>query len=154
MTRFRKRISVVKQVAASLYYLVEEDRMRKVTNSFGIGKSTVSKIIRWATQAHKLYYKNITLPLPLFLPLPTALWKLILINFNLAETWSFETSFILYRWEIFRYLPFQSEISFAKNFPNSFIFFAQGSNLHHGTPAGFYIKHMPGAEVSIYHPSI
>ena len=34
-----------KQVAAA-YYFADEGRMRKVVNSFGIGKSTVSKIIR------------------------------------------------------------------------------------------------------------
>ena len=50
-TRFRDRISVEKQVAATLYYLADESRMRKVANSFGIGKSTVSEIIRRVTQA-------------------------------------------------------------------------------------------------------
>ena len=45
-TRFRDPISVKKQVAAILYYLADEDSMRAMANSFGIGKSTVSKIIR------------------------------------------------------------------------------------------------------------
>lgn len=43
---FKYLISVEKQVATSLHYLAEEGRMRKVTNSFGIGKSTISKIVR------------------------------------------------------------------------------------------------------------
>ena len=43
---FRDPISVEKQVAAALYYLADEGRMRKVANSFGIEKWTISKIIR------------------------------------------------------------------------------------------------------------
>ena len=43
---FRDPISVAKQLTAALYYLADEDRMRKVANSFGIGKSTILKIIR------------------------------------------------------------------------------------------------------------
>ena len=49
--RFRDPISVEKQVAATLHYLADEGRMRKVSNSFGIEKSTVSKIIRRVNQA-------------------------------------------------------------------------------------------------------
>ena len=44
-TRFLDLILVEKEVAAMLYYLVDEWRMRKMANSFGIAKSTVSKII-------------------------------------------------------------------------------------------------------------
>ena len=43
---FRDPISVEKQVAAALCYLADESKMRKVANYFGIGKSTISKIIR------------------------------------------------------------------------------------------------------------
>ena len=50
-TRFRKPISVEKQVASTLYYLSDEGRLRKVANAFGIGKSTASRIIRRVTQA-------------------------------------------------------------------------------------------------------
>ena len=50
-TRFRDPISVEKQVAATLYYLADEVRRRKVARTFGIEKSTVSEIIRRATQA-------------------------------------------------------------------------------------------------------
>ena len=42
----RSAISEEKQVAATLYYLVDKGRMRKVSNSFGIGKSIISKIMR------------------------------------------------------------------------------------------------------------
>ena len=45
-TRFRNPISGEKQVAATLYYFADEGRMRKGANSFAIGKSTISKIIR------------------------------------------------------------------------------------------------------------
>ena len=50
-TRFRNAVPVDKQVAATLYYLSDECRMRKVVNLFGIGESTVSVIIRRATKA-------------------------------------------------------------------------------------------------------
>ena len=43
---FRDPVSVEKKVAAALYCLADEGRMRKVGNSFGIGKWTISKIIR------------------------------------------------------------------------------------------------------------
>ena len=44
--RFRDRVSLEKQVAAALYYLADEGRVRKVANFFGIEKWTISKIIR------------------------------------------------------------------------------------------------------------
>ena len=44
-TRFRNAVSVETQVAATLYYLSDEGRMRKIANSFGLGKSTVSGIV-------------------------------------------------------------------------------------------------------------
>ena len=50
-TRFRKPISVEKQVASTLYYLSDVGRLRKIANAFGIGKSTTSRIIRRVTQA-------------------------------------------------------------------------------------------------------
>ena len=43
--RFRDPISVEKQVAATLCYLAHKGSMQKVANSFGIGKSIISKII-------------------------------------------------------------------------------------------------------------
>ena len=51
-------------MAATLYYLADEGRMRKIANSFGIGKLTVSKIIRSVTQAIPNYLgsKHIVLP--------------------------------------------------------------------------------------------
>jgi hypothetical protein len=45
-TNMRKTISVEKQVAVTLYYLADEGRYRKVANAFGLGKSTVSGIVR------------------------------------------------------------------------------------------------------------
>ena len=57
-TRFRDPISVEKQVAATLYYLVDEGKKRKVANSFVIGKLTVSKIIRRVTQAISKYLRG------------------------------------------------------------------------------------------------
>ena len=44
-----KPVSAETQVAVTLYYLAEEDRMRKVSDSFGLGKATVSKVIRRVT---------------------------------------------------------------------------------------------------------
>ena len=63
-TRFRDPVSVEKQVASTLYYLADEGRLRKVSNVFGIGKSTVSKIVRRVTQAISKYLgsKYIVLP--------------------------------------------------------------------------------------------
>ena len=42
-------------MSATLYYFADEGRMRKVANSFGIGKSTVSKIIGSVTDAVSNY---------------------------------------------------------------------------------------------------
>ena len=63
-TRFQDPISVEKQVAATLYYLADESRMRKVVNSFGIEKSTVSKIIRRVTQDISKYLGSKYIALP------------------------------------------------------------------------------------------
>ncbi|XP_028414901.1 putative nuclease HARBI1 [Dendronephthya gigantea] len=45
-TVMRKAIPVETKVAATLYYLADESRYRKVANAFGIGKTTLSKILR------------------------------------------------------------------------------------------------------------
>ena len=45
-THLRKSISVEKQVAVVLYYLMDEGRYRKVANAFGISRSSVSSIVR------------------------------------------------------------------------------------------------------------
>ena len=42
-------------MVATLYYLADEGRMRKLSNFFGIEKLTVSKIIRRVTQAISKY---------------------------------------------------------------------------------------------------
>ena len=44
-----------KQFAATLYYVADEGRMGKLSNVFGIGKSTVLKVIRLVTQAISKY---------------------------------------------------------------------------------------------------
>lgn len=48
-TNFRIPLSVELQVAATLYYLSDESHYRKIANAFGIGKSTISNIIRRTT---------------------------------------------------------------------------------------------------------
>ena len=45
-TGFRKAVSVQEQVALTLCYLSDEGRLRKIANALGLGKSTVSAIIR------------------------------------------------------------------------------------------------------------
>ena len=45
-TAMRDALSVETQMAATLYYLADESRFRKVANAFGIGKSSVSTKIR------------------------------------------------------------------------------------------------------------
>ena len=45
VTKFRKTISVESQIVAKLHHLADD------ANSFGIGKSTLSKIVRRLTQA-------------------------------------------------------------------------------------------------------
>ena len=63
-TKMREPISVEKQIALTLYYLSDEGRMRKVANSFGISKPTVSKVVRRVTRAisNELKSKYIKLP--------------------------------------------------------------------------------------------
>ena len=45
-TTMRDCISAEKQLAVTLYYLMDKGRLRKVAKAFGIAKSTVSKIER------------------------------------------------------------------------------------------------------------
>ena len=49
--RFRNAVPVDKQVAATLHYLSDKGRMRRVVNAFEIGKSTFSIIIRRVPKA-------------------------------------------------------------------------------------------------------
>ena len=62
-TKLRKPVSVETQVAVTLYYLAGEGRIRKVSNSFGLGKATVSKVIHRVTSviSEKLGPKHILL---------------------------------------------------------------------------------------------
>ena len=45
-TNMREPLSVEKQLAVTLYYLCDEGRYRKVANSFGISRATVSIVVR------------------------------------------------------------------------------------------------------------
>ena len=45
-TVMREPIEVDCQVALTLYYLVDEGRMRKTANSFGLSRSSVSVVVR------------------------------------------------------------------------------------------------------------
>ena len=45
-TNMRQPLSVEKQLAVTLYYLCDEGRYRKVANSFGISRATVSNVVR------------------------------------------------------------------------------------------------------------
>ena len=42
-TKLRKHVSIETQVAVTLYYLADEGRMRKVSNSFGLGRKLFQK---------------------------------------------------------------------------------------------------------------
>ena len=44
-TNMRMSVSEEKQVAVTLYYLLDEGRYRKVANAFGLAKCTVSVIV-------------------------------------------------------------------------------------------------------------
>ena len=62
-TKVQKHLPVETQVAVMQYYLAEKSRMRKVSNSFGLGKATVSKVIHRVTSviSEKLGPKHIVL---------------------------------------------------------------------------------------------
>ena len=64
ITNMRQPIDVEKQVAATLYYLSDEGRLRKTANAFGISRASTSIIIRRVTQAISMHMgpKYITLP--------------------------------------------------------------------------------------------
>ena len=55
-TQMPKPIDVEKQVAVILYYLADEDRMRKTANAF-IAKCPVCKIIYRVTKAINIYLR-------------------------------------------------------------------------------------------------
>ena len=57
-TKLRKSLSVETQVAVTLYYLADEGRMRKISNSFGLGKATFSKAIRRVTSQFTVNHIN------------------------------------------------------------------------------------------------
>ena len=63
-TVMREPISVETQLAITLYYLADEGRFRKVANSFGVGKSTVSMIVREVCQVITKYLGPTYIRLP------------------------------------------------------------------------------------------
>ena len=63
-TNMRTSISVECKVAATLYYLSDEGRLRKTANAFGISRSSVSLIIRRVTKAISLHLGPTYIQLP------------------------------------------------------------------------------------------
>ena len=63
-THLRKPVRVETQVAVTLYYLSDEGRLRKVANAFGLGRSTVSTIIRQVTHVISSYFGSKFIKLP------------------------------------------------------------------------------------------
>ena len=61
----RSPISVECQIAATLYYLADEGRLRKTANAFGISLASVSLIVRRVTKAISLHLGPIYIKLPL-----------------------------------------------------------------------------------------
>ena len=61
----RESVEVDRQVAATLYYLSDEGRLRKTANAFGLSRSSVSIIIRRVTHAITVHLgpNYITVPL-------------------------------------------------------------------------------------------
>ena len=63
-TAMRDTLSVETQLAATLYYLADEGRFRKVANAFGIGKSSVSIKIRGVCMVITKYLRPKYIKLP------------------------------------------------------------------------------------------
>ena len=63
-TKLQKPVSAETQVVVTMYYSGDEFIIRKVSNSFGLGKATVSKVIRHVTSviSEKFVPKHIVLP--------------------------------------------------------------------------------------------
>ena len=57
-TIMRSHVDVVKQVALTLYYLSDEDRLRKTANAFGVSRQVTSEIIRKVCKAISLHLGN------------------------------------------------------------------------------------------------
>ena len=65
VTNMREPAKVERQVAATLYYLSDEGRLRKTANAFGLSRSSVSIIIHRVTHAITVHLEPnyITIPL-------------------------------------------------------------------------------------------
>lgn len=64
-TVMRSPIDVERQVAATLYYLSDEGRLRKTANAFGLSRASTSIIIRRVTRAIAMALGPIYIKLPL-----------------------------------------------------------------------------------------
>ena len=60
----RCHVDVVKQVALTLYYLSDQDRLRKTANAFGVSRQVTSEIIRKVCKAINLHLGNKYIHLP------------------------------------------------------------------------------------------
>ena len=63
-TIMRSAVDVKKQVALTLYYLSDEERMRKTANAFGLSRQVVSKIVQKVYRAITLYLGPTYIKLP------------------------------------------------------------------------------------------
>lgn len=54
-TVMRSPVGVLKKVACTLYYLSDEGRLRKTANSFGLSRTSVSRIVRQVCEAITLH---------------------------------------------------------------------------------------------------
>ena len=61
-TRFRNAVPSAKKIACTLYYLSDEGRIRKIANTFSLGKSTVSKVIREVCKSISINLKCLIKP--------------------------------------------------------------------------------------------
>ncbi|KAM4577098.1 putative nuclease HARBI1 [Odontesthes bonariensis] len=67
-TNMRQPVPALKKVACTLYYLSDEGRLRKTANSFGLGRSTVSTIIRDTCRAITVHLGPKYIKLPFTVP--------------------------------------------------------------------------------------
>ena len=64
LTHMRTPIEVERQVAATLYYLSDEGRLRKTANAFGLSRSSVSIILRRVCRAITIHLGSKYIRLP------------------------------------------------------------------------------------------
>ncbi len=64
MTTMRMPIPLIKRVAITIYYLVDEGRYRTTANAFGLSRSAVSVIVREVCQAISLHMGSKWIKMP------------------------------------------------------------------------------------------